>query len=117
MTYSIDGFLKYCEEDDYEEGCLPNTLQTDFITGVSFTAETIEEMLEKVRIFFNVKEDAVELDACEEVGRIDVSKMEDARGDSPTIDQLAMWKRGRLTLWYVTYSGMLVSQSPASWKG
>ncbi len=54
--YEIAGGLKWAEEDDYKRGCLPDTAQKSEIR-VSFRADTLPELLAKVKDFHGIDED------------------------------------------------------------
>lgn len=106
MKYQIDGFLKIAQHDDYENGCNPDSAQLSHV-DVSFTAETIPALMLKVCEFFGVGADDMEKNACDEPGRLDIQTMETADGSSATPADIERWKRGRLELWAVTYTGTL----------
>ena len=105
--YEIDGGIKFAEEDDYKRGCLPDTAQDSGIR-VSFRADTLPELLAKLKEFHGIdeadKHGAVVLNACDEPGRIDISKMEDGDGNEATTAQLVAFKRGKCRLWSVIYT-------------
>ena len=105
--YEIDGGIKFAEEDDYKRGCLPDTAQDSDIR-VSFRADTLPELLAKLMGFHGIdeadKHGAVVLNACDEPGRIDISKMEDGDGNEATTAQLEAFKRGKCRLWSVIYT-------------
>lgn len=101
----VNGCLKMSEQDDYNEGCLMETSQNSFI-DYQWKARTKEEMIQQLMDFVGVtkEDDAVELDACGQQGRIDISRTENAEGFEPSKSQQDAWKRGNEKLWYVTYS-------------
>ena len=106
-TYQINGLLKFTEQDDYENGCDPDTA-TSFEVDVKFTGKSAMEVIEKAAAFLGVEtkgeNNGVELNACDEKGRVDFAKMEDADSTTPNKTQIAAWKKGREKLYYAVYS-------------
>lgn len=115
-TYQINGFLKFAEVDNYENGCDPDTSYTQDVQ-VRFTGKTAMEVIEKAAEFIGVEtkgeNNGVELNACDEKGRVDFAKMEDSDGTTPSKAQMAAWKQGRETLYYVVYSAYVEKVTPA----
>lgn len=112
----IDSLHKWTEEDNFDEGCIPGTLQT---SNVDFSGkwETVEEMLEDVTDFLcipNNKEN-YELNSCDEEGRIDFFVMENAEGLNATTKEREQWKEGKLKLWSCIYIAYVehVTRKPA----
>lgn len=93
---------KFVEEDVYEEGCIPETGYFIEIDTV-FDALTLRQLLEKILEYHEVTEENIELDACDEKGRLDVCVMEDEYGDKASEEDLKLWKQGRKRLFYVVY--------------
>lgn len=103
--YEFSYILKIAERDDFERGCDGPSME-NFI-DVRESAATVRELLEKFYAFvpFRVDtRDAVEFDACEDTGRVDVYGTETANGDEPTEREREQWEAGKLALYYVTYS-------------
>jgi len=103
--FEVVGWMKYAEEDIFEDGCQLNSTTTAFGDD-RWSAPTVSNLVEQLRAFvpFTSDGDAMQLDACEELGRIDISGMETIDGNEPTVSQLEDWKRGEYRLWYVTYT-------------
>lgn len=104
MSYEVDGWYNYGEPDDYAQGCDPDKY-VSFSGYDRWKAETIHDLLVKLRSFVGVDDDyEIELDACEEDGRVDISVLE--TGDSYPADEreIERWKKGELVLWYSTYT-------------
>jgi hypothetical protein len=104
VMYEVNGWWKYAEQDHWKTGCDPDS-------GYSFSGDdriyalSISEMLQKLRGFVGVDDDyEIELDACDEDGRVDISVMETNDSYTPTPRQIEEWKRGELALWYSTYT-------------
>ena len=104
--YQIKGLLKFAEEDNYKDGCLPDTA-THYSVDYTFNGTSKEEVIKKVADFLGVGEDGIERNACDDKGRIDFALMEDDEGTSPSKSQIDAWKKGRERLWYVIYTGHL----------
>ncbi len=104
--YMINGFLKFVEQDEYKNGCLPDTGHTAS-ADILIKAETKEQIIEKVKEFFDVKNDCIELNACEESGRIDIQIMENDLAEQPSPAAIEAWKKGKFNLWLANYSGQL----------
>lgn len=102
--YEVRGWLKMSEEDTYAEGCLIDG-GTQFSGSDTWYGETVDAVIEQLRQFvpFKTDGDAIDRDACDEPGRIDISGTETNDGDEPTPAQWEAWKRGEYRLWYVTY--------------
>ncbi len=105
--YFADKGLKMSEEDVFEKGCLPDT-GSHCVCDMTFKAATKSEIIEEIKNFFGVNDDAIELDACDEPGRVDVAMMECEDGTLPSNDELAQWKEGKRRLWYVVYTFRVV---------
>ena len=105
--YEINGWFKFAEQDHWEEGCDPDT-------GFSFSGDdryrsaTIEDLLKQIRDFVGVPDDyEIELDSCDEDGRVDIQVLETADGYPANDRDIEKWKKGDLALWYATYSFMI----------
>ncbi len=106
--YMIKGFFKHAEQDDFKNGCLPNTGHSSSL-DIDIIADTKSELIEKVKSWFDVTSDNIELNACDELGRIDIQVMENGIGDKATDTEISMWKEGCFNLWLANYSGQLVT--------
>ena len=102
----ITNFLKFSELDTYADGCQPQSGST-CIFDLHVKAATVGELIGKLCGMFDVEADAIEINACCEDGRIDVQKMENSNGDTPSTLELAAWKAERVDLYAVTYSGIV----------
>ena len=115
--YEVNGWLKLTEEDSYEHGCLPSS-GTQFSGGDSWHGATVETVVDQLRAFvpFRAGQDAIDRDACDETGRIDICGLETNDGNEPTEAEIEAWKRGEVRLWSVTYSFRLeeVTRRPVS---
>jgi hypothetical protein len=102
--YETGAPLKVAEEDLYEEGCVPHSATHFVCHGISFSQETVAGLIAEIAEFFGVMAMDVELDACEEPGRIDVAVMETEDGMPASDREIEEWKRKELRLWHVIYS-------------
>lgn len=106
-TYQIHGLLKIAEEDKWGEGCQPDTA-TSFVVDGYWTGETLGEVLKKVADELGVEDvDAIQLDACDEPGRVDFALMEDDESTPLSQAQTRLWKKGEIKAWYAVYSGIV----------
>jgi len=103
--YEVNGWHKFGEQDHYETGCDPDGGYVSFSGNERWSAVTIPDLLLKLRGFVGVPDDyEIELDACEEDGRVDISVLETAHSYVADKWDIEKWKRGELDLWYSTYT-------------
>lgn len=101
--YQASGWVKFYEEDIYAEGCLPHT--GGLIDGREiFKASTIEQLLNELLAFTGGDREGMELDACDDIGRVDISLMENADGCKAQKWEIESWKDGDIQLWDCIYS-------------
>ena len=105
MPYIIRGLWRYAEVDDFENGCIGPS-QASHISLI-FEAPTVDATIQKARDFVGVNEAAVERNACDEDGRIDLCRTENDNGNELTPDEITQWKAGNLRAWYCVYTGRL----------
>lgn len=115
--FIANGYLKFREEDVWEDGCQPDTAETSFETEV-FKGSTLEGLINKLRTEFEIesKEDVL-LDSCGDKGRLDIQRMEDCDGNIASLRQIDRWKRGNQQLWACTYIFNIEETSPADFSG
>lgn len=102
--YEVNGWWKYGEQDFYETGCDPDRY-VSFSGTDQFSADTLPDLLIKLRSFVGVDDEYdIELDACDEDGRVDIQVMETAEGYPATAWQFKEWRVGELELWASTYT-------------
>jgi len=99
VTYEVDGWVKYVEEDNWEEGCIGGIESYD--GSDRFHASNMPELLEKLQDF--VYEGSIEVDVCDEKGRVDICRMENENGDSLTCAEETAWRKGEGKAWYAVY--------------
>jgi hypothetical protein len=101
--YLADGWMKFYEEDVYQDGCLPHT--GGIIDGrEQFKAETLNGLINEILSFTDGDREGMELDACDDIGRVDISLMENADGARATKSEIECWKDGDLQLWDCIYT-------------
>lgn len=104
--YENSGHLihRSSERDDYEQGCVADSRNVSDCYLFMLKGDTPEQFIAEVCEHFGVPVEEAELNACEDDGRIDVSRMETIGGEVPTEDEREQWMRGKLELWYMTYT-------------
>jgi hypothetical protein len=103
VRWRADWRIKFAEVDTYHEGRDPKTRCA--VSGrESFSADSVADLVTEVMRFCGTEDrDNVQLDACEEPGRIDVQVMETDAGEPADARDLEAWKAGKLQLWAATY--------------
>ena len=104
MTYEANGWIKFVEEDSFEHGCLS---KTSFMVhgNERFSGATLDDLLKALNEFTgNNDAEAIEFDACDEQGRVDIQIMETAEGYAADKSDIAVWREGKRRLWLVCYS-------------
>lgn len=105
--YEVNGWSKYGERDYYEDGCNPDEY-VSFSGDERWSAETVPELLSKLRSFVGVDDDyEIGLDVCGEDGRVDIQVMETNDSCPATAWQFKEWRVGELALWASTYTFMV----------
>ena len=96
---------KRAQEDDFANGCDPDTLVTTMLERVNITAPSIRELLQKIGTTYCLDLDDVWInnDDGSGAGRISYNRLELADCGEPTERQLELWKRGKLTLYLVDF--------------
>lgn len=113
--YQAHGWIKFYEEDIYQEGCIPHT--GGMIDGREiFKANTLDGLLNEVLSFTDGDLEGMEFDSCDEVGRLDIFLMENADGCRATKREIELWKDGDLQLWNSIYSFQIeqITANPVS---
>ena len=101
--YQADGWIKFYELSTYEEGCLPHTGgMTD--GNQLFKAETLDGLVKELLAFTGANYEDIDFNSCDEVGRLDISVMEDDHSSVATRGQINQWKEGQIRLWDCIYT-------------
>jgi hypothetical protein len=111
--YQINGFSKFCEEDNYLEGCDPHTTQM-FEIDVSFRRDSAEEVIKAAADYLGIEKDGIQRNACDEKGRVDFQGMETNNSMTPNKSQIAAWKSGKLRLWNAIYTAHVEKVTPVN---
>ena len=110
MLY-IKEIMVWVEEDSWEEGCILGTVK-EYNINDAFHADTKQDLINNLIGYFEVPLDHITLNSCEEMGRIDVCRHENSQGMLPSEEETQAWKRGEITLLYVTYTMFVFEQTP-----
>lgn len=105
--YQIDTLWKHTEQDDYQQGCLPDTTIAHEV-NVTFQADSIAGVIEKVAKWLGITDkDNILLNSCDEAGRVDFQVHEDAEGIAASERELKHWRQGACDLWLATYTAQV----------
>jgi len=104
VYFQARGWAKYSEEDIYSEGCQPESANYNFGKDI-FVTDTVERLVRKCQDFCgsDSKED-LQFNSCDEIGRLDISIMEDSDATKASARQIEEWKQGNCRLWSSTYT-------------
>lgn len=105
MKYQIDNMLRSDQLDRYETGCDGPVTETPL--SIAITAETTDELFKRMAGSIGADEkeflDQMEIDVCDDDGRVEFSRYETGSGDPATAIDVEKWKKGEKKLYYVTY--------------
>jgi hypothetical protein len=101
--YRVKDYFAYSEKDNYEKGCYGKTLTYHGPRSEIYEADTLTSLIAKLKDVFGV--DGVDLDSCDETGRLDLSGIErqafsQSRPSKYTIEK---WTKGEIDLYCTTY--------------
>ena len=96
------GFFKMSVEDNFETGEVGKC--QDSYVDHNLTAIDSNEMIGKIKNVIGCTYGEMDINACEEMGRVDCSIMETVEGYQPTTKQLSQWRNGEMVLYYCTYT-------------
>lgn len=104
MQFEVTLCIKHIEEDAFAMGCMPETSQS-WPIDIKIKANSLSELLQYIKNFTGVDDDnAIEIDACDEPGRIDVQLLEDFHGMPASPALIETWKQGHHRLILADYS-------------
>jgi hypothetical protein len=103
MRFETGDGNKMLEEDSWEHGCVSGTARS-WVYAQKFKAGSLDELISMMKDHFDVESSAILIDSCDENGRIDVQRMENGQSNVPCESEISEWKKGKLTLWCVTYT-------------
>ena len=101
--FAISGFHKFTEEDNYEHGCIAAQSNCTYI-DYRMTSATIDNLLAQIANFVGCELKDLDLNSCDEDGRIDCSVTENENGEPATKQELTQWRKGKMNLYYAVYS-------------
>jgi hypothetical protein len=102
--YQITGFTKFAEIDVFQDGCQPESGQSHYFDSLIQNTD-IDSLIETAMGLLGVEDKKnVILNACEDIGRIDLMAYERDSGLSASESDMAQWRDGKLQLWSVIYT-------------
>lgn len=110
--FTITGFHYSTEIDSFEEGCIG--VGSDSFFDYAMKDATIDGLKAKIADFVGCTVGDLELDACEDIGRIEGGRTENVDGDIASDSELAAWRKGEVTLYYAVYTCYVIQCLPAS---
>lgn len=103
----VNGCLKMIEVDNYDEGCLLEGGLSVWIDE-TWKAQTPEQLISDLAKFCGIDAkdvaDSIELNACDEAGRINIARTENIKGNKPSAQEMKAFKQGKIKLFYCVYS-------------
>ena len=106
--YSVIFGIVHSELANFENGCNPSTSKGRFLDEpMIFEASTLKELLREVKKVFNVSQESLLLNSCDEMGRLDVqtySKTLDGLRDTYNIHKSG-FRSGSYDLWLNDITG------------
>ena len=113
-TFELRNIFKFAEEDNYTEGCLPQTAQDSMIAG-PIAGDTLAELLKKFADMVGGDVSDIVINPCEDdPSRIELQLTENADGYEPTARENADFVAGKINLYAVTYTAYVeeVTRTP-----
>lgn len=101
-TYEITGFHKHIERDNWENGCVGDG--HSFFIPMHIKADSLADLKNQILSFVGAPDSAMDCDAGDEIGRIDIQKTENDYGLDPTSREESAFKAGEIDLWLADYS-------------
>ena len=101
--YEINGWIKFAEEDLFNEGCKGDAIH--FCGRDVFKGTHPNSVIAKFREFVGAENASVELNSCGEPGRVDISILETVDGYPASDSEIKLWEGGEIRLWYAVYTG------------
>lgn len=107
IKYVVKGFIAHSQKDNWENGCIGQT-QTQFVNGRDWecSSSTLQSLLAALCDEFSAPMESVSLDACEELGRLDiqVNQLKPFECAKLSNKSLEKWKRGEIDVWLTDYT-------------
>lgn len=103
--FAAMGWYKHAEIDDWQNGCLPESRTMFEGRHDTFSAATIEELIEQCAKFVDQLDlTNCRLDSCDEAGWLDVQVHETDEGVAASDEELKERKEGKKRIWLATYT-------------
>lgn len=102
-VYACTFVEKTAEEDNYEKG-LTGKRQTILWDKCNIVAETLLELVDKIKNNFGVDFSYVFLQCDDEPARFTTSQLENADSETPTLQEKQAWEKGEVKLYLCDYS-------------
>jgi hypothetical protein len=103
-TFELRNIFKLSEEDNYEEGCLPQTAQDSMIAG-PIAGDSLAELLKRFADMVGGDVSDIVINPCDDdPSRIELQTTENADGYAPTAQENADFAAGKINLYAVTYT-------------
>jgi hypothetical protein len=99
------------QRDQFNEGCDPESGISEWLdVPIIFESDTIPELLEQVQSHFNVSASGILINACDEIGRVDVQTYtKGTKGVKCAYSRYKeAFKRDQCDLWLNDISGTIV---------
>ncbi|AHK11721.1 hypothetical protein S144_6 [Shewanella sp. phage 1/44] len=111
MKYQIKFNIVFSELDSFELGCHGDSITNFLDNPIVLKAESIPKLVDLISKRFNVKNDDIELNSCDEIGRIDVQTMTRKCGGLRDVytKYSEDFKAGKLDLWLNCFTGICTS--------
>lgn len=106
-TFEIAGFHGIATQDDYKLGEIGTSQLT--VYPITLSNSTLKNLLHDIAQHFSTEVKYLELDACGDIGRIDINMYQNGNGDIITANdaEYKEWLKGDKRLYSVTYTGTL----------
>ena len=104
MEYLAQATIAFSEEDEYLNGCILGTSR-DYYLEEEFKADNLGNLLQFITEYYNVTKENLTLNSCDEIGRLDLTRMETKPfGPKANEESLKLWREGKKKLYYTVYS-------------
>jgi len=116
--YESNGCIKFAEVDQWGDGCIDSPLNYSIFVNYQVKGETLKDIKQAIADFTSCGIEGMDINSCDEIGRIDAQVMENTEGYPASEHELALWKEGNCTLFAVTYSFQFeeVTRKPAEFN-
>lgn len=102
FVYSVDDVLMLAEEDVYDKGLVGRA--NEWSERVDVKGESLDDVLSKLLKRLYLEKDEAGVIVMPDESRIDIAFMGDENNAVATKEEIEEWKKGNLSLWYVTVS-------------